>query len=140
MLGGLPGATTRHPLVETKTILVCDDDPLLVDLLSFRLAAKGFAIVTASDGAEALEMLEKSALDAIILDAMMPVVDGFEVLRQIRESPQTADIPVLMLTARQQENDIVGAFELGANDYMIKPFIPEELVARLSGLLSGSTR
>ncbi len=123
-----------------KTILVCDDDPLLVDLLSFRLAAKGFTIETASDGSEALKKLESSAPHAIILDAMMPVVDGYEVLRRIRESPQTAGIPVLMLTARRQEGDIVEALRLGANDYMVKPFIPEELVARLSRLLGLGTR
>jgi DNA-binding response OmpR family regulator len=118
-----------------KRILICDDDPLLVDLLSFRLAAKGYEIETAEDGAEAISSLERSRPDAIILDAMMPVIDGYEVLRRIRETPSTSDIPVLMLTARRQEDDIVGALRLGANDFMVKPFIPEELMARLSHLL-----
>ncbi len=71
---------------------------------------------------------------------MMPVVNGYEVLRRIRESPRMADIPVLMLTARRQESDIVEALQLGADDFMVKPFIPEELVARLSRLLRKNTR
>ncbi|HWH23011.1 MAG TPA: response regulator [Allosphingosinicella sp.] len=121
-----------------KRILVCDDDPLLVDLLSFRLGGKGFDVDTAGDGEEALRKLERSRPDAIVLDAMMPIVDGYEVLRRLRENKETAGIPVLMLTARRQEEDIVGALEMGANDFMVKPFIPEELVARLSRLV-GST-
>jgi DNA-binding response OmpR family regulator len=70
----------------------------------------------------------------------MPVIDGYEVLRQIRENPETARIPVIMLTARKQEKDIVAALELGANDYLVKPFIPEELIARLGRLIETSAR
>ncbi|MBA3678151.1 MAG: response regulator [Sphingosinicella sp.] len=124
-------------MTERKTILVCDDDPLLVDLLEYRLSSRGYGVAVTRDGGEGLAWLKENRPDAIILDAMMPVIDGYEVLRHIRENPETADIPVIMLTARKQERDIVGALELGANDYMVKPFIPEELAARLSRLLEG---
>jgi DNA-binding response OmpR family regulator len=123
-----------------KTILICDDDPLLVDLLEYRLASRGYAVAVAEDGGKALRRLQEMRPDAVLLDAMMPVIDGYEVLRKIRENPETADLPVIMLTARKQEQDIVMALELGANDYLVKPFIPEELVARLGRLLEGNAR
>ena len=125
---------------EPKTILICDDDPLLVDLLEYRLAARGYAVMIAEDGGKALRRLQEKRPDAILLDAMMPVIDGYEVLRQIRENPEFAQVPVIMLTARKQEQDIVTALELGANDYLVKPFIPEELTARLARLLEVSAR
>lgn len=117
------------------TILVADDEPLLTDLLAFRLSARGYEVVVAGDGREALLRLADSAPDGVVLDAMMPVHDGFEVLRRIRANPSTAAIPVIMLTARRGEADVVGALELGANDYLVKPFMPEELLARLGRLL-----
>ena len=125
---------------EAKKILVCDDDPLLVDLLQYRLAAKGYDVIVAEDGGKALRRLQEVRPDAILLDAMMPVVDGYELLRRIREAPETATVPVIMLTARKQEQDIVTALELGANDYLVKPFIPEELVARLARLIEASAK
>lgn len=124
-------------MTERKTILVCDDDPLLVDLLEYRLSSRGYEVVVARDGGEGLAWLKENRPDAVILDAMMPVIDGYEVLRHIRENPETSNVPVIMLTARKQERDIVSALELGANDYIVKPFIPEELTARLSRLLEG---
>ena len=119
------------------TILVADDEPLMRELLEFRLAQRDYRPISASDGREALLRLEDSAPDAVVLDAMMPVHDGFEVLRRMRASPAHADTPVIMLTARRGEEDIVGALELGANDYLVKPFMPEELLARLARLLKG---
>jgi DNA-binding response OmpR family regulator len=117
-----------------KTLLLCDDDALLVDLVQYRLAARGWDVIVARDGGEAMERLAEGTPDAIILDAMMPVLDGYEVLRRLRESPATATTPVIMLTARKQETDVLRALDLGASDYMVKPFIPEELVARLARL------
>lgn len=118
-----------------KTILVCDDDPLLVDIVAFRLKARDFIVEVARDGAEALAKVGEVKPDAIVLDAMMPVMDGSQLLRRLRADPTTAHIPVIMLSARKQETDVVGALELGANDYMVKPFSPEELVVRLNRLL-----
>ena len=119
------------------TILIADDEPLMRELLEFRLSQKGYQPVSASDGREALARLEDSSPDAVVLDAMMPVHDGFEVLRRMRNSSEHADTPVIMLTARRSEKDIVGALEIGANDYLVKPFMPEELLARLARLLKG---
>lgn len=122
-------------MTTTRTILICDDDELLVDLLEYRLGARGFRVRVARDGGEAMAMVAQQAPDAIVLDAMMPVMDGYQVLRRLRGDAATAAIPVIMLTARKQERDIVGALELGASDYLVKPFIPEELMTRLTRLL-----
>lgn len=121
-------------------VLVCDDDPLLLDLLTYRLSGRGYRVEVAHDGDEALRRLEEERPAAVVLDAMMPAMDGYEVLRRIRATEHLADVPVIMLTARRQEGDIVGALKLGASDYMVKPFIPEELVARLTRLIGSGTR
>ena len=119
-------------------ILIADDDQLLRELLEFRLTQRSYETVLASDGREALQQLEQSEPDAVVLDMMMPVHDGFEVLRRMRASEAQKDIPVIVLTARRGEKDIVGALELGANDYLVKPFMPEELLARLTRLLKAA--
>jgi DNA-binding response OmpR family regulator len=121
--------------VANSKILICDDDDMLIELLQHRIGARGFAVVAARDGGEALRLAKDEQPDAIVLDAMMPVMDGHQVLRQLRADPETAAVPVIMLTARRQERDIVGALELGANDYLVKPFIPDELIARLNRLI-----
>ena len=117
-------------------ILVCDDDPLMVELIEFRLAAKGFEVVTAEDGQAALELARTERPDLIILDAMMPRTDGFQALAALKADPALATIPVIMLTARRAEKDILAALESGADDYLVKPFIPDELFARLSKILA----
>ena len=120
-------------------VLIADDEPLLTDLLEFRLGARGFDTVVARDGREALSRFEESRPAAVVLDAMMPVHDGFEVLRRIRETYDAGQVPIIMLSARRSEADIVGALEAGANDYLVKPFLPEELLIRLNRLLAGRT-
>ncbi|WJI54392.1 response regulator [Mesorhizobium sp. C416B] len=117
-------------------VLICDDDPLLIELMEFRLRAKGYEVIKAVDGAEALLKAEHEAPDIIVLDAMMPKADGLEVLARIKSDPALSEIPVVMLTARKGEKDIVSALEKGADDYLVKPFIPEELLARLARLLA----
>ena len=121
-----------------QTILVCDDDELLVELLTHRLGARGYHVVVAADGGAAVRQASECDPDAIVLDMMMPVLDGQQVLRRLKADPATADIPVIMLTARRQERDIVGTLELGADDYLVKPFIPEELMSRLARLVTTS--
>ncbi|NVD45938.1 response regulator transcription factor [Qipengyuania atrilutea] len=116
-------------------ILIADDEPMMRELLEARLSQRDYSSISAADGREALARLEDSDPDAVVLDAMMPVHDGFEVLRQMRASAKHADTPVIMLTARRGEKDIVSALEIGANDYLVKPFMPEELFARLARLL-----
>lgn len=118
-------------------MLIADDEPLLTELLEFRLGARGYQTVMAHDGREAWAKFEAERPDAVVLDLMMPVHDGLEVLRRIRASAELADTPVIMLTARRGEADVVGALELGADDYLVKPFLPEELLVRLARLLAG---
>jgi two-component system alkaline phosphatase synthesis response regulator PhoP len=120
---------------DANKVLICDDDPLLLELLTFRLEAKGFAVETAKDGSDAWDKLRNASPDAVVLDVMMPVVNGLEILRRIRETPELSKLPVIMLTARKQERDVVGALELGASDFLSKPFIPDELVVRLRRLM-----
>ena len=119
-------------------VLVCDDDALVADLLAHKLSSRGYRVTVVSDGKEALALLAADPPDAVLLDAMMPMVDGYEVLRQIRANSDMKDVPVIMLTARKQERDIVGALGLGANDFVVKPFIPEELLSRLGRLLASN--
>lgn len=118
-------------------ILIADDEPLLTELLEFRLGARGYQTVVAHDGREALAQLEEAHPQAVVLDMMMPVHDGLEVLRRMRDSAEHAQTPVIMLTARRGEADVIGALELGADDYLVKPFLPEELLMRLARLLAG---
>ena len=124
--------------MSARRILIADDDPLLRALLVHRLSADGYEILTAEDGAQALAMIRDQHPDLIVLDALMPVMDGFEVLRRLKSGDVT-DAPVIMLTALKREQDIVGALQLGAADYLVKPFIPDELGQRIRRLLQSST-
>ena len=119
-------------------VLICDDDPLLTELLEHRLGLHGYETAVAHDGGEALAMLAERPPDAVILESMLPVHDGNELLRRIRESDRLKDLPVIMLTARKQDRDVVSALELGASEYVTKPFILDELVARLARLIRSS--
>lgn len=118
-------------------VVVADDDALLRSLVEFKLKARGYRVMTASDGEEALALVQQEKPGLVVLDAMMPGPDGFEVLRRMKSAPDLGSIPVVMLTARKQESDIVGALQLGASDYLVKPFIPEELAMRIARLLQG---
>ena len=121
--------------MEKLKILVADDDELLAELISHKLEIAGYDVSCAADGEIALEMIAVSAPDAIILDGMMPGLDGFDVLRSLKNDDATKDIPVVMLTARGMGKDVVSGLELGASDYLVKPFMPEELVSRLERVL-----
>jgi DNA-binding response OmpR family regulator len=116
-------------------VLICDDDPLLTELLEHRLGQRGYRTVVARDGDEALALLRENIPDAVILETILPVQDGHEVLRQIRETDRLKRLPVIVLSARKQDRDIVETLELGADDYMTKPFILDELVARVARLI-----
>lgn len=118
-------------------VLVCDDDPLLLELLGYRLNARGYDVVTAADGRAALSQVSAERPALVVLDAMMPHTDGFEVLSRIKADPELSETLVVMLTARKSERDIVSALEKGADDYISKPFIPDELLARVAKLVRG---
>lgn len=119
----------------TPVIVIADDDALLRSLVEFKLKARGYRVVTAGDGDEALTAIARDKPALVVLDAMMPGPDGFEVLRRMKNEMGLAATPVVMLTARKQESDIVGALQLGASDYLVKPFIPEELAMRIARLI-----
>lgn len=116
-------------------ILVVDDEPDALELVSFNLKAAGYEVVTADNGNEALKRARQHAPDLILLDVMLPEVDGLEVCKLLRRDPATASIPVIMLTAKAAEIDRVLGLELGADDYVTKPFSPRELVLRVKNLL-----
>jgi len=121
--------------VEQRPILVVEDDDDLRETLAYNLRAEGYETLLAADGVAALELARRQPVALVILDVMLPRLDGLDVLRQLRARPETAAIPVLMLTARAEESDIVVGLELGADDYVPKPFSPRELLARLRAVL-----
>lgn len=119
-----------------RSVLVADDDELLVQLLTHKLTQAGLSVRSVGDGEEALEAVAEDPPDLIVLDGMMPGLDGFEVLRRLKESEDYRHIPVVMLTARKLESEIVSGLSLGADEYLIKPFMPEELIVRINRLLA----
>ncbi len=118
-----------------QKILVVDDEPDVVELVVFNLKAAGFVVVTAEDGREALQTTKTARPDLIVLDVMLPELDGLEVCKLLRRDAATAAVPIIMLTAKAEEVDRVLGLELGADDYLTKPFSPRELVLRVKGLL-----
>ena len=117
-------------------ILIVEDEPNIIKLISIRLERLGHSINAADNGVAALEIVRASMPDLILLDVMIPVLNGFQVLQQLKADPTTASIPVLMLTARGHERDIVAGIEGGADDYIIKPFSFPELISRVSSALA----
>jgi len=125
-------------MFEGKTILVVDDEESIVELIRYNLEQAGFKVMVAYDGPEALAAVESCEPDLVVLDRMLPGADGLDICRYMRDNG--CNIPVLMLTARTQEVDQILGLELGADDYMTKPFSPRVLVARVRALLRRSTR
>lgn len=116
-------------------ILVVDDEKDLLDLVKYNLEISGFEVLTAEKGREGLSLAENSSPDLLVLDVMLPDLLGFEILRRLRAAEKTKELPVIMLTARGEESDVLVGFELGASDYVTKPFSPRELVARVRAVL-----
>ncbi|MBS2035538.1 response regulator [bacterium] len=113
---------------DTPKILVVDDDEHILRSLSQYLELEDFNVVSASSGPEALTLFQQEKPDLLVLDVMMPGMDGFQVLEKLRNDPETASVPVLMLTARDQHNDILKGYQMGATSYLVKPFNLDELV------------
>lgn len=116
-------------------MLVVDDEPDIVDLVSYNLKKEGFDVSSASDGEEALSMIRKGDFDFLVLDLMLPGIQGMELCRILRNDPKTARIPIIMLTAKGEEIDRILGLETGADDYMTKPFSPRELIARVKAVM-----
>lgn len=122
----------------SERILVVEDEPDIVELVSYNLRQAGMAVEAAEDGEAALEMAEQSQPNLIILDLMLPGIDGLEVCRLLKQRLSVRDIPVLMLTSKAEEVDRIVGLELGADDYVVKPFSPRELVLRVKAILRRS--
>jgi DNA-binding response OmpR family regulator len=116
-------------------ILIVDDEPEAVELLDFNMKQAGYEVLVAADGAEALKKAHSALPSLILLDLMLPEVDGLEVCKMLRRDPATANIPIIMVTAKATEIDKILGLELGADDYITKPFSPRELVLRVKKLL-----
>ena len=120
--------------VKAKRILVVDDEEDILNLLSYNLKKAGFEVLTAMDGPEALEIAVKELPGLILLDIMLPNMEGTEVLKRLKADPSTIGVPVIMLTAKGEEIDRIVGFELGADDYITKPFSPRELILRVRAI------
>ena len=121
---------TQEP--SERTAVVVEDDPIIVTLLEHMLSRRGFVVRTALNGREAVAFMETlPAPSLVLLDVMLPYLDGFELITKIREHATWNEVPIIMLTSKSQEHNIVRALDLGANDYLVKPFRPGELLARI---------
>ncbi len=118
--------------MQTQTILVVDDEPSIVEIVSLYLQRAGYEVQVAHDGKKALEMMVQKMPDLVVLDLMLPEVDGLEITRRVRAE---GDTPIIMLTARREEADRIVGLEMGADDYVVKPFSPQELVSRVRAVL-----
>lgn len=125
---------------DQKQLLLIDDDPNLILLVKDYLEFRGYQVTTAENGREALEILEQATPDMIICDVMMPEMDGYSLVKHVREDPKTSWIPVLFLSAKGQSQDRVKGLNTGADVYMVKPFEPEELVAQVESSLKQASR
>ena len=118
-----------------KKILIVDDEPLMVEMVMMRLEANGFEVVSAGDGQEALEKVRKDKPDLIILDLMLPKIDGYKVCRMLKFDEKYKKIPIILFSARAQQGDMTLGKEVGADAYLIKPFEAEVLLAKINELL-----
>ncbi|WP_027186316.1 response regulator [Desulfovibrio inopinatus] len=122
-----------------KTVLIVEDDEDILELLAYNLQNAGFSPITSQDGHDALAQVKRIAPILIILDIMLPGLDGFEVCKELKRNSKTSNIPVIMLTARGEEVDRIVGLELGADDYVVKPFSPRELILRVRAVLKRAT-
>lgn len=120
--------------------LVVDDDPDIRSMVSFKLESAGYEVHEEADGEGGLAAIRKLHPDVVLLDWMMPRMNGLEVLQQVRADPSTTDVPIVLLTARAQERAIERAFAAGADDYVVKPFSPRELLSRVQAIRARTAR
>ncbi|HET7450135.1 MAG TPA: response regulator [Gaiellaceae bacterium] len=125
-------------MLDTPLLLIADDDEDILTLVQLRLSRSGFEVIVARDGEEALRLAEERCPDLAVLDWMMPKLSGIEVLRAIRSSEATSHIPVVLLTARASDSDVQAGLDAGADDYVPKPFSPQELAGRVQTILAAA--
>jgi len=128
-------AASRMTAALKPLVLIVEDEADLVTLLRYNLEKEGFRVMAAGDGEEALLLANEQTPNLVLLDWMLPLMSGIEVCRQLRRHPKTRDVPIIMLTARGEEGDRVRGLNSGADDYIVKPFSPSELVARMRAVL-----
>lgn len=121
--------------MKRETILVIEDEPDILEVIEYNLAREGYKVKTARDGDDGLKRARRDSPDLVLLDVMLPGVDGVEVCRQLKRDPITRAIPVMMVTAKGEESDVVLGLGVGADDYITKPFSPRQLVARVQAVL-----
>jgi two-component system alkaline phosphatase synthesis response regulator PhoP len=121
-------------------ILVVDDEIYIVHILDFSLGVEGYDVMTALDGEQALAKVEQEKPDLIVLDIMMPKLDGYETCKALKSAPETRDIPIILLSAKGRNVDQKVGFEVGADDYITKPFSPRKLVERINSILGQTSR
>ncbi len=119
----------------TKTILAVDDEEDILELVNYNLRREGYQVVCSDSGEDALKRTHSSDFDLILLDLMLPGIDGLEVAKKLKKDPKTQNIPIIMITAKGEEADVVTGLELGADDYITKPFSPRVLAARVKSVL-----
>jgi DNA-binding response OmpR family regulator len=128
------GPEVSFPMQKEKIILV-EDDPDIAELVQFNLEREGYRVITCTEGDEGLAEIIRTKPNMVILDLMLPKIDGLTICKSIRAQQDLADIPIIMLTAKSEESDVVIGLELGADDYLTKPFSPKELLARMKAVL-----
>lgn len=127
-------ATSFHSQKMPKKILIIEDEKDIQDLLKLYLAREGYEVQSSNDGHSGLQRISKGSFDLLLLDLMLPQMDGLEVCRILKSNPQTAHLPVIMITAKAEESDRIVGLEMGADDYITKPFSPREVVARVKAI------
>ena len=127
-------------MTPNPTLLIVEDDPDIVDVVRYNFEREGFRVLSTTTGERGLQEAQRNRPDLMLLDLMLPGIDGFEICRRLRASEETRSIPVIVLTAKSEESDIIVGLELGADDYVTKPFSPRELVSRARAVLRRATR
>jgi two-component system phosphate regulon response regulator PhoB len=125
--------------VKKEHILIVDDEEDILELIEFNLAREGYRVTSVLTGEDAIKTVRKDKIDLMVLDLMLPGIDGFEVTKQIKNNPDIPDVPIIILSAKGEESDVVTGLELGAEDYISKPFSPKILIARVRSLLRRKT-
>ena len=135
-----PHPDSTLPSAVDERVLLVEDDPSIREVAAIGLKGAGFRVTTSGDGRDGLMRARRDPFDVVLLDVMLPGIDGFEVCRRIRANADTSAVPIIMLTAKADEVDRVVGLELGADDYLVKPFSPKELVARVRAVLRRTQR
>ena len=136
----LSGSSAKGSVMARERILVVDDEEDLLELVNYNLTKEGYRVQCVASGEEALAEARQNVPDLIVLDLLLPSVDGLEICRVLKGDSRTAHVPILMLTAKSEESDVVSGLELGADDYMTKPFSPRVLLARIRASCGGRKR